>query len=778
MIKTFILSAALVLLTATAWAQDSILQTGTIVPGHIPVWADDGVQGDSGTSSSPNASTPATGLALMGVGTPLCLYDAPTSGLAGYHQLCLGANSNNQGLINYNAFGGAAPLPLIIDLNGTTVDLSNLPTANITGIPIASTNAALQGISTGATSTVMRAGYTVLGDGPAQVYVSSTSACSLNSGNGDNGSQVKSADNKCWLAVQPGFGAGTSIKVYGPTHVARGTLSGAQSQNPWVVRMPDSTQFDCSGTQANCLDNLFTQMNVINPTSGYYNFALDIEQQGGYAQDSVAAIGTAANLFLPITRSKYIRWKNANIYGVSNTATTTLGIDSALNSDIVFEGGQISTPSNNTNYTDSTVLIKPSGTLQPEGFPGIAAALIHLPGISHDAAANAVVTGIIAGTTFTVSAVTSGTLAVGQVLGGTSVLNGTKITALGSGSGGTGTYTINRSQTIAVGQTFNAYTQAVGTLHIDTSLGNIISARIEGNELNGSAADNVSRASALVVDGPTGTTGLQDSNLYFNYVHNCANACLNLGTSSTNANTLHHNTIKVDQVSPAGMGSGASDWGHDNSWDLLVDDSLGVVDKGITLQASSHGDTVRIRCKGNISGEGINFCVTIANGSTNNKIYIETDGTVSTPVIDNNVSPGNNLIYVNGKLNQYSWTPTLQFGGASTGIAYTTRAGIYTWNGGVVTASFLVTLSSKGSSTGSATIQGLGYQTVTGFNGTCQIANYSNMAGLTGALQGVITTASNLITLVQSGAAAIQNVVDTNFANNTSFIGTCTYHTN
>jgi hypothetical protein len=61
----------------------------------------------------------------------------------------------------------------------------------------------------------------------------------------------------------------------------------------------------------------------------------------------------------------------------------------------------------------------------------------------------ATVTGSISGTTLTVSAVSSGTLAVGDFINGTGVTGGTYITALGTGSGGTGTYTVNQSQTVA-----------------------------------------------------------------------------------------------------------------------------------------------------------------------------------------------------------------------------------------------------------------------------------------------------------------------------------------
>jgi len=61
----------------------------------------------------------------------------------------------------------------------------------------------------------------------------------------------------------------------------------------------------------------------------------------------------------------------------------------------------------------------------------------------------AVVIGSIASTTFTVSAITSGVLKVGQTLSGAGVLAGTKITAFGTGSGNVGTYTVNLSQTVS-----------------------------------------------------------------------------------------------------------------------------------------------------------------------------------------------------------------------------------------------------------------------------------------------------------------------------------------
>jgi hypothetical protein len=74
----------------------------------------------------------------------------------------------------------------------------------------------------------------------------------------------------------------------------------------------------------------------------------------------------------------------------------------------------------------------------------------------------AVFTGSISGTTLTVTAITSGAIALGQTLSGTGITDGTKILAFQTGAGGNinevGTYTLNISQTVA-STTINAYYQ-------------------------------------------------------------------------------------------------------------------------------------------------------------------------------------------------------------------------------------------------------------------------------------------------------------------------------
>jgi len=59
-------------------------------------------------------------------------------------------------------------------------------------------------------------------------------------------------------------------------------------------------------------------------------------------------------------------------------------------------------------------------------------------------------TGSIAATTLTIDTVTSGALGVGSVIVGTSITVGTKIVALGDGTGGEGTYEVDISQSVSL----------------------------------------------------------------------------------------------------------------------------------------------------------------------------------------------------------------------------------------------------------------------------------------------------------------------------------------
>jgi len=79
-------------------------------------------------------------------------------------------------------------------------------------------------------------------------------------------------------------------------------------------------------------------------------------------------------------------------------------------------------------------------------------------------------TGSIATTTLTVTDVSQGTLAVGQAISGPNILPGTIITALDSGTGGVGTYTVNISQTAAAGAITAASVPGAGNAFVPNAI--------------------------------------------------------------------------------------------------------------------------------------------------------------------------------------------------------------------------------------------------------------------------------------------------------------------
>lgn len=103
----------LLLLPSLALAQN-VQQSGPVTPGQLAVWGANGVVRSGGTATNGNA----TSLGLLGAGLPFCINDAPVASAGGYHQLCLGANASGGGLLSYNAYGGAAQLPMQFNVNG------------------------------------------------------------------------------------------------------------------------------------------------------------------------------------------------------------------------------------------------------------------------------------------------------------------------------------------------------------------------------------------------------------------------------------------------------------------------------------------------------------------------------------------------------------------------------------------------------------------------------------------------------------------------------------
>ena len=110
------------------------------------------------------------------------------------------------------------------------------------------------------------------------------------------------------------------------------------------------------------------------------------------------------------------------------------------------------------------------GTAATTGGSGVV--IISVPSTNYSGVyspTGAVVTGSISTTVLTVSAVTSGTLYVGQTISGTGVTVGTTIISRGTGTGGAGTYNVSASQTVV-----STTITATGSVTVTTSGSNTI----------------------------------------------------------------------------------------------------------------------------------------------------------------------------------------------------------------------------------------------------------------------------------------------------------------
>lgn len=126
------------------------------------------------------------------------------------------------------------------------------------------------------------------------------------------------------------------------------------------------------------------------------------------------------------------------------------------------------------------------------------------------------------------------------------------------------------------------------------------------------------------------------------------------------------------------------------------------------------------------------------------------------------------------------WTPTLAFGGASTGIAYdATNHGRYTKIGRVCVANGLLFLTSKGSATGSATIGGLPFTTAGGTNNfqSASVGYASALTGFTGpvSLLANVSDTTLVVGYQMSGSAGF--LTDAHFTNGSHIYFTLVYET-
>ena len=123
-----------------------------------------------------------------------------------------------------------------------------------------------------------------------------------------------------------------------------------------------------------------------------------------------------------------------------------------------------------------------------------------------------------------------------------------------------------------------------------------------------------------------------------------------------------------------------------------------------------------------------------------------------------------------------TWTMGVSFGGASTGVTYTNNTGTYTKIGRKVTVNGYLLLSSKGSSTGNATITGLPFTIGDGGAYSSAASLWTRSISFLNQFQAIGTTNTTSITFWEvTTGGVLTSLDDVNFANNSDFIISFTY---
>ena len=143
------------------------------------------------------------------------------------------------------------------------------------------------------------------------------------------------------------------------------------------------------------------------------------------------------------------------------------------------------------------------------------------------------------------------------------------------------------------------------------------------------------------------------------------------------------------------------------------------------------------------------------------------------------VSDGTNwqvALFTNILQSSIAWTPNLTFNGASVGITYSSRSGVWYRHGPLVHISFSFLLTSKGSSTGVAQVQPIPWASLgSAGTGVCGIY-YQNMFTGVSNMAAFISAGTNAVTFYNANnPITIGAFQDTGFTNTSAIYAACTY---
>lgn len=147
-------------------------------------------------------------------------------------------------------------------------------------------------------------------------------------------------------------------------------------------------------------------------------------------------------------------------------------------------------------------------------------------------------------------------------------------------------------------------------------------------------------------------------------------------------------------------------------------------------------------------------------------------GQIGFPAIQNASSNANTL----DDYEEGSWTPAISFGGATTGITYTSQVGKYIKIGKEVYVSARIQLSSNGSATGAFLITGLPFTAVNSEARGCgTVGYYDGLASITGTPSVMAVNNTTTAQVRIPGATQATSLTDANFSAFADFYFTLVY---
>jgi len=284
-----------------------------------------------------------------------------------------------------------------------------------------------------------------------------------------------------------------------------------------------------------------------------------------------------------------------------------------------------------------------------------------------------------------------------------------------------------------------------------------------------------------VANGGTGATSLTANNV----VLGNGTSAVQFVAPGTSGNVLTSNG--TTWTSAAGGGGGSSITAGDSSV-AVTDAGTGKVE--VTVDNVEVADFTTGAIVFNETGANQDFRV---EGDTNANLIVADAGVDKVGIGTNTFNTNGGVLQVsNGisfpatqsactdvnTLDDYeegTFTPAIEFGGASVGITYSQQQGFYTKIGNLVTCQIRIFLTNKGSSSGDATITGLPF-TAAGGEAYSGVAGRISSMSFADTYGGFVNVSSTFIILEEvTNAGSASSIASGDFTNGTNIIFTVSY---